>query len=716
MPRLVQIPFTGKYNTRIALTGVANTSGGYVGVGVVGLMVVGATQVYSSKDEQYINCFLTNEGGRKYIVKRPGVSVATSNPSYVTLTGAAGTYASTPSAAANQVTANLTIIWCGAATNWNSGAAQILLSKWNTAGNLRSYNWFINASGTLTFNVSIDGTAATQSTSVSTAPPPAVNGSSVWLKASLNSITGVVTFYYSNDQISTSPTAVNWSQLGASVSGSAIAIFAGTADVEVGMQNAGASSPFNGKIYRSQIYNGSTLAVDLDPNNAAYGATSWISIATSETWTLNGAATLTKGSYENIGTAILVWTGLAPGTNVISAFGNTNSVIFNGTTGLGAITGKATAITETVIGTTPTLAISSSDNTGWYYDVPTAVVTKITDVNFPGNAGKTLAGTFAHMDGWAFIMDTTGALWNSTLNTVTGWAALNFVTANAYPDKGIGCIRYKNQIIAFGSESMQFYYNAGNAVGSPLARIDTATVKIGAINSDSIGQIADAIFWVGSSPQGGCSVFQYDGSPQRISTPEQDYQLLLAGPNNITLTTMRFYGRSFVMVIAGTTTLAYCVEDKSWHQWINTTPLWFKSCGLSTGNQILTYSISNQSTSGKVYTINPASLVFTDDGTTFTATAQTEANDFNQSGRIVYDQLRVIADIEPTTSPLTIAYSDDDFNTFTTWGTVDLSTATPRASRIGSSHKRAWQFSHSANTAMRIHRVDALIDVADGYR
>ena len=429
-----------------------------------------------------------------------------------------------------------------------------------------------------------------------------------------------------------------------------------------------------------------------------------------------GMATNTTPQAGSIGTAILVWTGLSPFTNVISAFGATNSTIYNGTTSLGTITGKATAITETFVGTTATLAISSSDNTGWYYDVPTGTVTKIVDANFPGNAGKTLAGTFAHMDGWAFIMATDGTLWNSTLNTVTGWAALNFVTANAYPDRGIGCIRYKNQIMAFGSESIQFYYNAGNPVGSPLTRIDTQTVKVGAINSDSIGQISDTVFWVGSSPQGGCTVYRYDGSVQRISYPEQDYQLLLAGPTNITLTTLRFYGRSFVMIIAGTTTLVYCVEDKRWHQWTTTTPLWYKCAGLSSGNQILTFSISNQSTSGKVYIVNPASLVFTDDSVAYTATAQTRATDFDQSNRIFFEQLRIIADVEPTTSTLTVAYTDDDYNTWVTAGTVDLSTVTPRLSRLGSSYKRAWKFSHSANTAMRIRRADVLVDVGDGYR
>lgn len=427
-----------------------------------------------------------------------------------------------------------------------------------------------------------------------------------------------------------------------------------------------------------------------------------------------GMAVLNTPAPGKIGTAILVWTGQGNGQNVITAFGSANSVIYNGMVSLGTITGKATGITETFVSTTPTLVISSSDNTGWYYD--TSAVTKITDVNFPGNAGKTLTGTFAHMDGYAFIMDTSGALWNSNLNSVTGWSALGFVSANAYPDKGVGCVRYKNQIMAFGSESVQFFYNAGNPVGSPLARIDTATVRVGAVNADSISQIADTVFWVGSSQQGGISVYQYDGAVQRISYPEQDYQLLLTGPDNISLTTLRAYGRSFVLVKALTTTYVYCIEDKRWHEWSSTTPIWYKSAGLSLGNQLFTYFVSKDSTSGSVYIINPSNLTFNDDGVVYSAIFQSAADDYGSSDRKFYDQLRIIADTEPSTSTLTVSYSDDDFVNFTTAGTVDLSKPIPRLARLGSSYKRAWKFSHSDNTAMRIERVDLSINVGSGYR
>lgn len=89
----------------------------------------------------------------------------------------------------------------------------------------------------------------------------------------------------------------------------------------------------------------------------------------------------------NIGNAIHVWAGVSPGTKVMTCFGGTNSTLYDGTSGKGAITGKATAITETFIGVNATLAITSTDNTAWYYDngATVAVATKIVDADFPGN-------------------------------------------------------------------------------------------------------------------------------------------------------------------------------------------------------------------------------------------------------------------------------------------------------------------------------------------
>ncbi len=51
----------------------------------------------------------------------------------------------------------------------------------------------------------------------------------------------------------------------------------------------------------------------------------------------------------------------------ITAFGNTNSDIFYGTTNVGTITGRALFFTETIVSAVTYVMIKSSDGTGWFY-------------------------------------------------------------------------------------------------------------------------------------------------------------------------------------------------------------------------------------------------------------------------------------------------------------------------------------------------------------
>jgi hypothetical protein len=410
------------------------------------------------------------------------------------------------------------------------------------------------------------------------------------------------------------------------------------------------------------------------------------------------------------GYAARVWLGAS--SAIITAF-DSPSTVYSGTSSLGAITGKATGITETLIGANATLAVSADDSTGWYYDLPTGVMTKIVNANFPGNAGKTLAGTFVHMDGYACIMATDGTIWASDLNSITSWTATSFGTHNAYPDGGIALVRSKNFVLAFGRESMEFWYNAG-LTPFPLARANSMTLRVGAVNSDAFCQISDSIFWAGSTPQGGLSIFQYDGNLRRISTPEVDALLILAGAANLSLTSIRFYGRSFVLVSASTvTTYAYCVEEKFWSEWSTTIPLWYKCVGLSLAGTMVNYAVSNISTAGSVFIMNPASLVFTDNGVAYTARAQFPQMDLGTANMKFWGSVELIADRELSSSPITLSYTDDDYQTYQTWGNLDLQLARPQAYRLGASRKRGWVWTHAAATPMRLEAMELNVDVGE---
>lgn len=418
-----------------------------------------------------------------------------------------------------------------------------------------------------------------------------------------------------------------------------------------------------------------------------------------------GFAAANTPAAGSIGTAILVWTGAS--SKVMSAFGPTNSTVYDGTTSKGAITGKATAITETVISGNATIVVSSSDNTGWYYDngATVAVLTKIVSANFPGNNSLTLAGTFAHMDGYAFIMDTTGSVWNSDINSILNWTATSSIPANSYPDAGIGCVRHKTYIMAMGTESVQFFRNVGvGSTGSPLQRVEELTLKVGCVGADAIAQAGETTYWCGSSPQGGLAIHSYGAGYKPISTPEINAILVLAGAANISLTSLKFYGRTFVVVNASSVTFVYCVEENAWHEWNSTVRLWYKCAGVSSGSTQVVYAISNISTSGKVYTINPASLTFQDDSMAFTARIQlSKLGDGDR--RTSWNEICIIGDQAPSASPLTISYSDDDYQTYTVLGTVDLSLPRPRILKCGNAIRRAWVLTHSANLAMRLEAI-----------
>jgi hypothetical protein len=267
--------------------------------------------------------------------------------------------------------------------------------------------------------------------------------------------------------------------------------------------------------------------------------------------------------------------------------------------------------------------------------------------------------------------------------------------------------------MAFGVESLEFYFNAGLSP-FPLARAHAMTQKVGAVSADAIARIADTIFWCGTTPEGGMSIFQWDGNLARISQPEIEAIMILAGASNISLTTIRFYGRSFVLVKAGPTTLAYCVEEKMWHEWNSTTPLWYKCASVMIGGTQVNYAVSNVSTSGKVYLMNHASLQFTDDGTTYTARIQSDQRDEGTDNTKFYHDQSIVADVESSTSNLTVAYSDDDYASYTTAGTLDLSASRPlKLTGLGSSKRRAWVYTHSANTPMRLHRAEGNLTVGN---
>lgn len=266
---------------------------GYMLEDVTGQSVQTASEYVSSTENS------TGALGVKYFTTMPdGITPINSNTAkfaYNCL--ATGDNFSTPDAPANRITGNITLAAWVAPTSWTPATVQTVVSKDSVSAGGRSYALNIQpTTGTLRLNVSLDGSTILQYTS--TVGTGFAAGTKHAIGVERESATGLVRFYVSEDKLT-------WTQLGATVAGTAGAIFAGNAPVQFGSL-ASTGLLFDGRMYDSEIFNGlaitdgGVVSVDFDPSNWTTGTT-WTAIDSGEVWTINGNARVYQGEWDAAG-------------------------------------------------------------------------------------------------------------------------------------------------------------------------------------------------------------------------------------------------------------------------------------------------------------------------------------------------------------------------------------------------------------------------------
>ena len=421
-----------------------------------------------------------------------------------------------------------------------------------------------------------------------------------------------------------------------------------------------------------------------------------------------GFALLNTPATGNTGTAIHVWSGQGSGDKVISAFGATNSTIYDSTTSLGTTTGVVNFISDVLVGTTANLLMTTRSNSAYFYPTGGAL-TSISDVDFPGNvAGETITGNFANLNGYAYIMTISGRIYNSDLNSLSAWTASSYLSAQMSPDAGLGVIRYKDQIMAFGKESIEFFQDVGNPTGSPLKSTSQGYINIGCISQYTYSTFDDTVVWLGSSAESGIGLYMLNGfQPVKKSTPWVDAILATTNSANLYLNCIKLVGKSFVVITSTSDnrTYIYSIEDDMWHEWSSTSILWQHMSGIATGTKYI-YAVTEQTTSGKVFIINPSSMVFQDDSINFTVTIQTNKLDGGTSRRKFLSKLRLVGDIQSSATSVGVAWTDDDYVTNSTPRNVDLANADAYLSACGSFKRRAFILTYSGANALRLEAIE----------
>lgn len=235
----------------------------------------------------------------------PGVSEVVSHyricgytaESMLVVTGGPNSYASTPDAAALDVTGDIDIRMGIRPDDWTPANDSVLAAKYTISGDQRSWALRLLTSGKLIFNWSPTGTFAAliSVSSTSSVPIPPEHSGHVFVRVTVDVDNGnsghTIIFYYATDFDGP------WTQLGSPVTRSGTtSIFASTATLEIGAGDNGGviftgGARFSGDVTRFELRNGinGTAVANPDFTARSPGDTSFVDAA-GRTWTVQSTA------------------------------------------------------------------------------------------------------------------------------------------------------------------------------------------------------------------------------------------------------------------------------------------------------------------------------------------------------------------------------------------------------------------------------------------
>lgn len=148
---------------------------------------------------------------------------------------------------------------------------------------------------------------------------------------------------------------------------------------------------------------------------------------------------------------------------------------------------------------------------------------------------------------------------------------LRYGSAEADPDPVTGLLRHRQEIVAFGRHSIQFFRNVGG-VGFPFAVTPGATIPVGCVSPRAKCLVGKTFAFVGGARDEPIGVYVgLQGSAERVSTPEIDDWLAAVPEGDIRLEP-RVFGEDQQLVIhterrsmALSLKASGEIDDAAWH-------------------------------------------------------------------------------------------------------------------------------------------------------
>ncbi len=328
------------------------------------------------------------------------------------------------------------------------------------------------------------------------------------------------------------------------------------------------------------------------------------------------------------------------------------------------------------------------------------VITQVKSNGYPAETvpGLVVLGTFA------YVMDRTGLIHNCDADAPGIWPLLNVVGADYEFDPAVALTKYLNYVVAFGTYTTQFFYDAGVTDGSPLRPYLNANMKVGCAAAATVVDMGPTIMWVGRTQEYNRQVFMMVGmTPQVVSTPAIDK--MLNGSTWSAPTAFSYYADGhlfYVLSCAGSRSFAYDMSTKQWLQWTDSTGAAALLYSGSASDLDLNGFMVQDYLTGNIYSVG--AQYYSDDGNTFPVELVTEKIDFANNYRKFWGQTTLICD--RNTGTATIRTSDNDYQSYDVGRTVDTSKSRPTLFRNGSSRRRAWKVTIENDEPLRFESLE----------
>ena len=201
---------------------------------------------------------------------------------------------------------------------------------------------------------------------------------------------------------------------------------------------------------------------------------------------------------------------------------------------------------------------------GYIYNTKTDAFTRIIDPSFEGGV------SVAYLDGYFVVVrPNSGVFQVSSLYDGLTWDALEIASAESSPDDILRVVAYEGRLYAFGSRSLEIFYNSGN-LDFPFERLQGARKEAGTVAGPTVSKFDNGMIWLGVDEFGRGVVWKLQGGiPVRVST--QAIEKKIAESTDLTGSRGFVYHQEgrlcYVLQIQGLrTTLVYDVLTGLWHE------------------------------------------------------------------------------------------------------------------------------------------------------